>query len=285
MDENSLDAEKSSLGFLGELTPETVESMNVEELMAMIGPEALKRFEEDLKTNPKYLEEALKEWRPWWLPKSPAHDGKHPNQDKVPEPLEELPPLSKLTCERPPEMLWNNLVELLYLYVYLSRVYAGDRFPNALEFVEEFMKLSHVISSQQFTHASVVYALRAAEAAVALESEIYISDETKIMLLDDILALLANVNYLLAALGDLQRIFEKSVKLQKSNFFAAKKIYFYNVWLNEETTEDAVLVDTIMTSMCALVSGYKERLVNSTHHPGGAKLANLNLPKAKDTFK
>jgi hypothetical protein len=270
----ALEAETSSLGFLGELTPEEVDSLSLDELVSRIGPEALSRFEDDLKNNPKFIEAALQEWRPWWLSPLPVQDSATKlNQSAVPDALEELPPLSNLTSERLPEMLWNNLVELLYLYIYFSRLYAGDLMPHAVGIVTAFLSLSRVLSSQQFTHASVIHAIRSAEASVAMDSEMYLSTETKTMLLEDLLEILSNTSYLLPALGDLQRVFEKAGKIRKSTFFSAKKIYFYNVWLNDEIENDCELVDTITVSMKALITGYIEHNTTSAE-----ELANLRMP-------
>ena len=168
-DSPALEAEMSSLGFLGELTPEEVDSFSLEELVSRIGPEALRQFEDDLKNNPKFIEAELKEWCPWWLPHALVQDtSAKPNQSAVPDALEELPPLSKLTSERPPEMLWNNLVELLYLYVYFSRLYAGDLMSHSTDAVTGFLTLSRVLTSQQFTHPSVIHSIRSAEASVSM---------------------------------------------------------------------------------------------------------------------
>lgn len=311
----TLETEPSSLGFLGELTPEEVERMTAEELLAHIGPEALRRFEEDLRSNPKFIEEALKKWRPWWL--SPpvvvaeeergkgkskgdvkdddnynyndnandnASDGPAFNQtpstlERVPEPLEELPPLSELSAERPPEALWNNLVELLYLYAYLTRMYSDERMTLSADFVRDFCLFSRVLSSQRFTHSSVIHALRSVEAAISLESEAFIAEETKIIILDDLQALLKRGDFILAALGDLQRIFEKSVKHVRSNFHAAKKIYFYNVWISDEIAHDGDLVETITVSIRSLISGYGDSLTRSPHSELKNHLLSLKIPR------
>lgn len=168
-DRDHLGAGKSTLGFLGEISVEKVESMSVEELVALMGPEALERFENDLRSNPKFIEAALQQWRPWWVPPPKVQDSSaKPNQDAVPEVLEELPPLETIARERPPEMLWNNLVELAYLYVYFSRMYVGDLLVHATEFAKDFLTLSNVLSLQNSTYSSVIHALRAAEAAVVM---------------------------------------------------------------------------------------------------------------------
>lgn len=90
------------------------------------------------------------------------------------------------------------------------------------------------------------------------------SQETKITLLDDVLFIIAKPRYILAVLADSQRIFERSINAHPSFFFAAKKLYFYNVWLNDEMTCDTELVEIITTSMCALVTGYKDRCSSET---------------------
>lgn len=89
------------------------------------------------------------------------------------------------------------------------------------------------------------------------------SSETKLVLLDDLLAILSKSSHILSALGDLQRVFEKLIKTERTCFFAAKKIYFYNVWLNDEIVSEPDLVDTITASMRALVTGYRERITIS----------------------
>ena len=264
-----LDAEGSNLGFLGELTAEEVENMTPEELMAYIGPEALHRFEEDLKTNPKFIEEALKLWKPWWLRPSVSVAENvstkecSTNHEKIPEALEELPPLSELASERPPETLWNNLVELLYLYVYLTRTYSKERMSLATDYVKDFCTFSRVLASRRFTHSSVIHALRSVEAAISLESESFISDETKVLILEDLQVIFGRNVYIVAALGDLQRIFETSVQNARSYFLAAKKIYFYNVWISDEIRTDGDLIETIAASIRSLISGYSENLSES----------------------
>ena len=269
--------ETSSLGFLGELTPEDVEEMSTEKLMEYIGPEALKRFAEDLKTNPKFIEAELKKWRPWWSPPSIQEVSKLRQVAKVPEPLEEMPPLSQLSKERPPEMLWNNLVELIYLYSYFYRLYAGDLVNSSEDFAKDYLLLSRVLALQQFAHPSVIHALRSTEASLTMETDLFLSGETKALLLDDAACILKSPQHTLGALADLQRVFERALKQRRREYFAAaKKVYFYNVWLNDEIQHDSELVATVLTSMVALVSGYKDRLVRNLN-PIKEELAELRL--------
>lgn len=264
----------SSLGFIGELTPNQVENMSAGELMARIGPEALKRFENDLKNNPEFVEKILQTWRPWWQPSpkvqevSADEDMKQKgqqigkivyNQDPIPEHLEELPPLSKICRIRPTEMLWDNLVELAYLYCYFNRIFAGDIMENSGEFCKYFLALSAVLNSSTFAHTSVVHALRSAETSVVMESTLYLSEETKATLLDDMTHIFKSSSNLVALLAGLQRVFEKGISDRKANYFAAKKLYFYNVWINDELRNDGDLVETIVTSMFALITGFRSK--------------------------
>lgn len=269
-----LDAEPSDLGFLGELTPEQVAQMSAEELAARIGPEALLRFQQDLKSNPQFIEAELQQWRPWWRPSQSedrSGDGEigeirpRPHQP-VPEALEEVPPLSELTPDRPPEALWNNLIELLYLYAYLTRVYSEEATQHAVDFCRDFLSLSQVLPSARFTHPSVLHAIRAVEAAVAMESELYLSEETKALIVEDVSLILGSLDNVLAALGDLQRLFERTIRQDRANFLGAKKLYFYNVWLHDEARCDRDLADTILVSLRALTKGYLDRI---SSNPGG----------------
>lgn len=261
--EDTFTADSSDLGFLGELTMEDVNDMTAEQLMAAIGPDALKRFESDLQSNPAFIEEELKKWRPWWFP---ALEGQvngrnlHINQCRAPEPLEELPSLDKLTKKRPPEMIWSNMVELIYLYIHLYRMYVGDTIENSAAFTRDFLLLSKVLSSQQFAYPSVIHSLRAAEASVAIETELFLSEETKCLLLEDTILIFSSRRHVLSALADLQRVFEWRLKTDPHCFAAAKKLYFYNVWMADEVAHDSKLVDTVLASICALISGYKDKL-------------------------
>lgn len=105
----------------------------------------------------------------------------------------------------------------------------------------------------------------------------YLSVETKTVLLEDILAILSDHNFLLPALGDLQRMFEKAGKTLRASFFAAKKIYFYNVWINDELDNDSELVETITVSMKALISGYIDRQ-RAAEKPSPEELSSLRIP-------
>lgn len=277
-----LDAEPSDLGFLGELTSEQVAQMSAEELAVRIGPEALLRFQQDLKSNPQFIEAELQQWRPWWRPSSGQGKGvrlpdrseddreigearSRPHQPAIPEALEEVPPLSELTPDRPPEALWNNLIELLYLYAYLIRVYSEEATQHAVDFCRDFLSLSQVLPSARFTHPSVLHAIRAVEAAVAMESELYLSEETKALIVEDVFFILGSLDSVLAALGDLQRLFERTIRQDRANFLGAKKLYFYNVWLHDEARSDRDLADTILVSLRALTKGYLDRI---SSHPG-----------------
>lgn len=266
-EERAFAAEPSDLGFLGELTVEDVEGMTTEELMAAIGPEALERFESDLQGNSAFVGEELKRWRPWWSPalEGPSGEGTlQGGRASIPDPLEELPSLDKLTKKRPPEMIWSNLVELIYLYIHLYRMYAGDIIDNSDAFTRDFLLLSKVLTSQQFAYPSVIHSLRAAEASVAIETETFLSEETKCLLLEDVICVFSSLEYVLSALADLQRAFEWRLKVDPHCFAAAKKLYFYNVWMADEILHDRELVATVLMSIIALISGYKSKLGAAT---------------------
>ena len=101
----------------------------------------------------------------------------------------------------------------------------------------------------------------------------YLSVETKTVLLEDILAILSDPNFLLPALG----MFEKAGKTERASFIAAKKIYFYNVWINDELDNDSELVETITVSMKALISGYIDRQ-RAAEKPSPEALSSLRIP-------
>lgn len=265
--EDAFTADPSDLGFLGELTVEDVNDMTAEQLMAAIGPETLRRFENDLQGNPAFIEQELRRWQPWWSSASEGQgDDKNPhiNQSRAPEPLEELPSLDKLTKKRPSEVIWSNLVELIYLYIHLYRMYVGDVIESSDAFTRDFLLLSKVLSSQHFAYPSVIHSLRAAEASVAIETEIFLSEETKCLLLEDAICILSSLRHVRSALADLQRVFEWRLKADPHCFAAAKKLYFYNVWMADEIAHDEELVATVLASIVALISGYKEKLHAAT---------------------
>lgn len=157
-------------------------------------------------------------------------------------------------------MIWSNLVELVYLYIHLYRVHVGDMLESCEPFTRDFLLLSKVLSSQHFAYPSVIHALRAAEASVTIETELFLSKDTKCLLLEDVLCVFSSPERVLSALADLQRTFEWRLKTDPQCFAAAKKLYFYNVWLADEIAHDRELTATVFVSVVALIAGYRDRL-------------------------
>ncbi len=250
--------QKSTMGFLGELTAKGIELMSTAEILAHIGPDGMAAFEEHLeRASAKPLDEAIGDWQPWWRPAA-AGGGSAP-----PRAPEDLPPLSRPTRARPSEALWSSLVEVLYLYAHSIRRHRGDPLGDAdggsSAFVRDLLAHSRVLLAKASAHPDVLHALRATEAAIAIEGEEHFSWESKDDRLGDVVALLATPSHAMAALGHVHAALQRAAAGGGDDQvrFAAKKAYFYAVWLNDEIGRHADTVDAILLGISSLVDAYR----------------------------
>jgi len=247
------------LGFLGELRPEEIEAMSAEELYSRIGPEEVKRFEENI-SKEEQLRNILKQWKPWWTPllKSEEDLVLFQGKDPVPQRLFDLPPLSSLTKERSPEGLWNNLLDLLYFYIYFTRRHFGDIAAQASHWATELEQFSQVLGPTKFAHESGLHALRSSETKLLLESDEFLSDPKRTQLLEDVISVLrGGSEWMLSMLSDFYSALNE-LEDPKSSFMA-KKLYFYNVWLADQAANDYQMVEAMLHSMALVVSDYLQQ--------------------------
>jgi len=173
-------------------------------------------------------------WEPWWTRKPdmilPGLDEKEEEGHKYPQVIPALVKLNTIISDAPSPLLKYNLVNILYSYAYVMRLFNGDYRSDLADAISTVMALSCVLNENYICQSTI----EAMEKAVhtSLLPPVLGNKSFAIGVLEDISQILGYKQHVMAALSDLHKLFKES-KLRRFKIYT-RKVYFFLVWVNEE---------------------------------------------------
>ena len=195
---------------------------NADEVWDKLSKDEKKQFDELIKSGD--LASILPEFIPWWKVKVEVpkiRDLSDPEDisymEGCPELMSNIPDFN-LICQKPSSYLKFGLLNIMYGYAYAVKYFSGDFKDEYSEFVEIVQLLAKNLSGQNFELADTAVEAAASEVnnhqflAISLQ----FSREVKKDVVEIVKGPTGNDDYyLLAALSDLKRQFELTVKYLK----------------------------------------------------------------------
>jgi len=192
---------------------------NADEIWEKLSKDEKKQFDELVKSGD--LASVLPEYSPWWKVKVEVpkiRDLSEPEDDAYKEGCPELCqniPKFQTICTKPSVYIKFGLLNVLYGYAYAVKYFSGDYKDEFCEFVEIVQLLAKNLSGQNFELADTAVEAAASEVnnhqflAISLQ----FSREVKKDVVEIVKGPTGNDDYyMLAALSDLKRQFERTLK-------------------------------------------------------------------------
>jgi len=218
-------------------------------------PQQLKEFQRAVASGS--LSQYIETWEPWWInPTSPGikvidYDERNTQEwNKIPEISTELVPLNNLTkTTHLSPLLKFHLVDLLFSYTFVMRLFNGDPSVDLLEFSFTVLQVSAIMPSNSSLDSLELILQRCIENS--LQPSIGNSVDYSVAILQDVSKILSEKRLILAALSDLYKLFletsnkiyeVKKKKDKRKIDLATKKIYFFLIWTNEQQEKDFELL-------------------------------------------
>lgn len=199
-----------------------------------------------------HLGNLVEVWTPWWDVKKVKIrdvDSEKPD-DKTPDVLNKIPDISKLlTKSKPSADIRNNLVNVLFAYVFVCRLYNGTHWDCPRESALKLVKGSDVLSKNSVcssTSEAIQLGLTNSECKQSQEFLIeLVSDVTKILQGpgrgEELRFVMAALSEILQLLKKCHCLYKKDIKVSPASstddreekqllFLAIKKLEFYLGW-------------------------------------------------------
>lgn len=195
---------------------------NADEVWEKLSKEEKKQFDELIKSGD--LASILPEFIPWWKVKVEVPKIRDLSDPEDKSYMEGCPELESsisdfnLICQKPSSYLKFGLLNIIYGYAYAVKYFSGDYTDEYSEFVEIVQLLSKNLSGQNFELADTAVEAAASEVNnhQFLAISLHFSREVKKDVVEIVKGPTGNDDYyLLAALSDLKRQFELTVKYLK----------------------------------------------------------------------
>lgn len=237
------------------------DQLDLERIQDALGEKLFARFQEFISGN------EMEEYVSWWNRPAEAkvqimEEGRSVER-RFPDLPVDLPSFRSISKHPPSEFLWTNLVDLLFVYVYLSNVFLGDLESLRFELIAAATELSPVLSEPTFKHVSVPAALNSIRNRIRASKDMSNPDHFVAACAKDLTCLLRTPEWALRALGHLWKVFNEAPEPPREVFLATKKIYYYLVWLNSEICDHPELVEEIFTSIILILGGFHDQLVET----------------------
>lgn len=278
--ENSVDAEESDDDDVPDLA-ERISGIdldqNPEKVFDILTPEEIKDFEAMLKDGKK--SDIVELWNPWWCEDRPTFLEEVSNNDdsasaRIPALLQGIEDIEKLLkTKKPSETIVFDIINTLFGYAYVARLYNGDHQSLSVESAQSMLCLSLSLKQMQFS--DVAMALGSCISCTAgRDQAIFVSSEYSIAVIRDVLKILAGPNtlspllYVMAALSDCHKLFRTAHKILKSKrkknvelqqqvhlfYSVQKKLEFYMSWVRAYGLALKELVPHVELELCTLSS-------------------------------
>lgn len=245
-----------------------------EKVLDILTPEEIKEFEALLKDGEK-SDDIVELWNPWWCEDRPTFLEEVPSNDNnsasIPALVQGIEVIEKLLkTKKPSETIAFDIINALFGYAYVTRLYNGDHQSLSVESAESMVSLS--LSLQQMQFSDVALALGSCIACtVGRDQSIFVSSEYSIAVVRDVFKILVGPNtlnpllYVMAALSDSQTLFRSARKKilkskrkkelqQQVRLFCAvqKKLEFYMSWVRAYGLALKELIPLVELELCTL---------------------------------
>lgn len=269
------------------------------------------------------LEGAFQQWVPWWhrdtlTPKielvnegeeeKDGEEGEEEQEEKdepftgepspSPHILSHIPTIASLTKINPSPLLANNVVEVLYSYVYAKLTFNGDwEDENASEALDIVIAISSVLS-ENAVYKDLAEACRRPLETSLSHPETRSSPAFSFSVLREMITLLSKGHlFVLAALSDLHYTFLHVLSLQASNPSPSsrkplkghatpsqmqKKLLFFISWTHERGSE---MIPSLLLGVRSFLSNYQIS-PETSFQPNQTSdfIASMTQTKGSDTF-
>jgi len=159
-------------------------------------------------------------WMPWWCASSQTlveEIGKESSRTNVPAALAHVQPIQQLAKCGSSNLIPFSIINVLYAYAYMARLYNGDQLAMASESVTVMLDISESLGRGVFSDASLAVGgcLTRLESSVAGAN--FISREYSVSVVDDVCKIVAGaarmpLPYPVAALSDCHCVFHAARK-------------------------------------------------------------------------
>lgn len=201
-----------------------MDERSVELIMSKLTEKEKKEFENQLKSGQiMRILSSFESQEPWYLIYKPtlitelnpnSGDEERMNQINLPN-IVGVPPISKLTTKSPSPLIVNSIINCIFNYCYLNRIYCGEHQSYPLEAAKEVLAVSPIFSKQ------VVFD----DPKSALQSTIQILIESRHFPIPFIVDLLCDTKFVVTShleicrrcLSDIILLFTKSLEIIKQN--------------------------------------------------------------------
>lgn len=286
-DEHAVNSDQDPVEKLAALD---LDKMPQAELEAILGSDLMLRFQNYVLS--RTVSQELEAWKPWWA--DGAEGGKVEDASaamRLPPLPQGLPAFRQVSKTPPSEFLWTNLVEILFVYSYVSRTYIGDLESLQHEVVQTILDLSQVLSATVSKHDSVPEAIIQVLNAIKAHRVVSNPPEFSAVALKDVVTLLQRPEYVLRAVSALEALFCTSLDSSRlafgasvdlshlalgasprlalgtssdpsrPAFLASKKLHYYCVWFNSELEDNLDFIEEIFGSICLIIGGVHDKLI------------------------
>ncbi|KAJ5076504.1 zinc finger hit domain containing protein 2 protein fon -related [Anaeramoeba ignava] len=180
-------------------------------------------------------------YEPWWSDSSVKKNDylieeiKGEKKEENPKKYDKIVPLSNLIKKEPSPKLKYNLVDILYCYAYIMRMYNGEiNDSNKDEVFASISSISGVLGSDQ-VYSNFDECLDSCLKNTQQSSLIFVSDEYSLMIFKDVVSILKmGKNYVLRAIQELKWFI--SLIGSKKSQRTSMKLKFFLSWINEQNS-------------------------------------------------
>lgn len=249
---------------------------NPEKVLDVLTPEEIKEFEALLKDGKK--SDIVELWNPWWcedrstLLEEVLNNGD--SASRIPSLLQGVEHIEKLLkTKKPSEAIAFDIINTLFGYAYVARLYNGDHQSLSVESAQSIVSLSLSLQKMQFSDVAIALG-SCISCTTGRDQSIFVSSEYSIAVIQDVLKILAGPNtlspllYVLAALSDSHKLFRTAHKVLKSErkknvevqrqlhlFYAVqRKLEFYMSWVKAYGLALKDLIPLVQLELCTLSS-------------------------------
>ncbi len=210
-------------------------------------------------------------WTPWWYSTPMITEVGSNSVRTIPSlPTGPIPPLKSLTAAPPSPFLPFNLVNILYSYAFVDKLFNGDILEVPGEAAGIILELCPVLSSATVFQTMQLAISKSIELSLK-PAAVLNNREFSIAVVRDVSLLLGATRLTLAALCQLRTVLntaeqqqEHKVELRRLKL-AAKKTYFFICWVNELDTEQLLNVrDEVAAVHIQLVASLSASTFNTT---------------------
>ena len=256
-----------------------LDDLSVKELEELIGEKHLRQVKELLiqGVSPDWLKTAnlstnSNKESPWFIRYKPSSVIIYEDlPDYLPNSYSKSPlKLENLTKKTPSDFLWNTLLEIAIIYVFIYSHFTTEDLndksiievevkPITLELCSSLQKNEDVNCKMYFT--SALEALESSKSTIFLNS--YAETDYNFKdILTGVLSLLKSSKMCFIMLKDILSWFENSKPSSSDYFFAEKKLIFLFSWFNSEMEQSKLSVDEILKTLSNIVEQFKDSLTD-----------------------